>query len=184
MLSDILQRGGRATRRSALWLALPVGLMACSPALDWRQVQPPGWSLVAALPCRPDTAERPVPLAGAPVLLMLWSCSVDGHLYAIASAELADPTRVGPALQALAAAASANLAAPAEPGLAASVPGMTPHAAARQLQLAGRRPDGQPLRAEVLVFAYGTRVYQATVLGPQASPALARPLFDALQVRR
>lgn len=181
MAQVILRCAGRLPRLVAL--LLPALLPACSPTLDWRQVQPPGWSLTAVLPCRPDTAERQVPLAGAPVALAMWTCSADGHLYAISSADLVDPARVGPALQALAAAARANLSAQLESDQPARVPGMTPHPAARQLQLAGRRPDGQAVRANVLVFAHGTRVYQATVLGPQAGEAQVRPLVDGLEVR-
>lgn len=156
---------------------------ACAPALDWRQVQPPGWSLNASLPCRPDTAERRVPLAGAPVTLGLWSCKAGEHMFAIASADMGDPARVGAALQSLSAAARANIGGQPEADAPARVPGMTPHPDARLQRLAGRRPDGQPLRSQVLVFTYGTRVYQVTVLGPQAGEAQARPLFESLGVR-
>lgn len=171
-------------RRSAVaWLA--VGwLCACAPTLDWRQVRPPGWSLTAALPCRPDVAERAVPLAGPPVALGLWSCRAGDHLFAIASAEVVDPARVGPALQALSASAQANLAAQVESDQPAQVRGMTPQPAARHQRLAGRRPDGQALRAQLLVFSFGTRVYQVTVLGPQVDEALMRPLLEALEVGR
>lgn len=169
--------------RTAGWL---VGVLAtaCAPALDWRQVQPPGWSLTAALPCRPDRAERTLPLAGAPVVLGLWSCSADGHVFAIASADVAEPARVGPALQALAEAARANLAAQVESDQPALVRGMTPYPQARHLRLAGRRPDGQALREQMLVFARGTRVYQATVLGAQVDEARVRPLVEALELGR
>lgn len=159
-------------------------LGACAPALDWRQVRPPGWSLSAALPCRPATAERTVPLAGAPLTLVLWSCSADEHLFAIASADVADPARVGPALRELAGAARANITAQVESDQPAQVRGMTPHVLARQQRLSGRRPDGQAVREQVLVFAFGTRVYQATVLGPQADDVRVRPLVEALEVGR
>ncbi len=182
MAQVIPRRAARFRRLAAL--LLPALLPACSPTLDWRQVQPPGWSLAAALPCRPDVVERQVPLAGPPVALTMWSCNADGHLFALASADLGDPARVGPALQSLVAAARANLSAHVESDQPASVPGMTPHPAARQLQLAGRRPDGEAVRANLRVFAYGTRVYQATVLGPQAGDAQVRPLAEGLEVRR
>lgn len=170
-------------RRSAAWLALAL-LTACAPSLDWRQVQPPGWSLTAALPCRPDRAERTLALAGAPVMLGLWSCSAEGHLFAIASADVADPARVSAALQSLADAARANIAAQVESDQPALVRGMTPHPQARHLRLTGRRPDGQALREQVLVFARGTRVFQVTVLGAQADEARVRPLVDALELGR
>lgn len=168
--------------RIAAWLGV-AALTACSPALDWRQVQPPGWSLVAALPCRPDTAERRVPLAGAAVVLGMWSCAAGSQVFAVASADVGDPARVGPALQGLSAAVRDNIAGTLTEDAAAQVPGMTPHPAARQQRLAGRRPDGQPVQAQLLVFAYGTRVFQASVLGPQVADAQARPLFESLGVR-
>ncbi|MEK8049657.1 hypothetical protein AACH10_05345 [Ideonella sp. DXS22W] len=173
------------TVRRSLFAAAGLALLAaaCGPALDWRLVQPPGWSLAATLPCRPDTTERRVPLAGAPVALGLWSCQAGDHMFAIASADLGDPARVGPALQALGAAARANIGAQLQSEQPAQVPGMTPHPDARLQRLVGRRPDGQPVRSQVLVFAYGARVYQATVLGPQAGDAQARPLFESLGVR-
>lgn len=146
-------------------------------------MQPPGWSLTAALPCRPDMAERRVPLAGAPVALALWSCSAGEHLFAIASADLADPARVAPALQGLAAAARANIMGQLEADQPARVKGMTPHPDARLQRLAGRRPDGSAVRAQLLLFTYGTRVYQATVLGPRAGDAEMRPLLEALELR-
>ncbi|MBP6901968.1 MAG: hypothetical protein KBC73_17865 [Burkholderiaceae bacterium] len=155
---------------------------ACAPALDWRELRPPGWGIAASLPCRPATQQRSVELAGAPVALALWACDADGHVFALASADLADPARVAPALQALGEAARLNLAARVDGDAPAQVPGMTPQAAARLWRLSGRRPDGQPLREQVLVFAHGTRVFQVTLIGPRADDALARPLFDALRV--
>lgn len=172
----------RLLRTGVLLTAMLLG--ACAPALDWRQVRPPGWSLSAALPCRPATAERTLPLAGAPLTLGLWSCGADEHLFAIASADVVDPARVGPALQALAGAARANIGAQLESDQPAQVRGMTPHPMARHQRLAGRRPDGQAVRAQVLVFAFGTRVYQATVLGPRADDARVRPLTEALELGR
>lgn len=175
----------RADRRRCTAVLLAAVLLgACAPALDWRQVRPPGWSLRAALPCRPATVERTVPLAGAPLTLALWSCGADEHLFAIASADVVDPARVGPALQELAAAARANIGGQVESDQPGQVRGMTPHPLARLQRLAGHRPDGQAVREQVLVFAFGTRVYQATVLGPQADDQRVSPLFEALEAGR
>jgi len=177
-------RAGGGRRHGAAGVAaLAVALVGCAPALDWRQMQPEGWTIGVALPCRPSQVVRSLPLAGAPVSMAMLSCSADDHLFAVAAADLGDPSRVGPALQAMGAAARGNLRATVQAEAPAGVPGMTPRAEARRWRLAGQRPDGQAVRMQVLVFAHGTRVYQATVLGPDADDARAGPLFDGLVVR-
>jgi hypothetical protein len=159
-------------------------LAACSPVLDWRQLHPDGWGLGVALPCRPASVARQVALAGAPVELLLLACSADGHTFAIASADLADPARVNPALQALGAAALANVQGQIDAEQPAAVPGMTPFPGARRWQLTGRLPDGVAVREQVLVFARGLRVFQATVVGPRADERMAQPFFDSIEVVR
>lgn len=163
---------------------IPVALGACSPALDWRQVRPEGWGLQATMPCRPDQQQRQVALAGAPVALSLVVCSTEGHSFALASADVGDPARVAPALQALLQAAQANVQGQVLAEQPAAVPGMTPHAGAVRRQLAGRMPDGRVVREQVQVFAHGLRVFQATVVGPEAGPSQAGPFFEAIELRR
>lgn len=176
----------RPVRRVAavLWLVVGAGLSACSPALDWRQLRPDGWGLAVSLPCRPADLARQVPLAGAPVELRLLACSADGHTFAIASADMADPARVGPALQALGASALANVQGRIDAVQPAAVPGMTPHPDARCWQVSGRLPEGGPVREQVLVFAHGLRVFQATVVGPRADGEMAQPFFESIEVAR
>lgn len=171
-------------RAAAALLACAALLTACSPALDWRQLRPDGWGLGVSLPCRPSKVARPVPLAGAPVELTLLACSVDGHTFAIASADMADPARVDPALQALGAAARANVQGQVESEQPAAVPGMTPYPGARRWRVSGRLPDGVAVREQVLVFAHGLRVFQATVVGPHADDGLVKPFFDSIEVAR
>lgn len=45
-------------------------------------------------------------------------------------------------------------------------------------------PDGTAVREQVLVFAHGLRVFQATVVGPRADEALAKPFFDSIEVAK
>lgn len=165
---------------SLVWLA---GLAACAPAMDWRQMQPEGWGLSVALPCRPAQHARTVPLAGAPVELTLMACTAEGHTYAVATARLADPAAVPQALQALGQAARANVQGAVESDRPAQVPGMTPQAQARHWGLRGRLPDGTAVAEQAMVFAHGLRVFQATVVGPQADDALARSFFEKIEVR-
>lgn len=164
---------------AALVLALLVG---CSAALDWRQLQPEGWSLAAALPCKPASQQRRVPLAGQTVVLTMLACTADGHTFALASADLGDPARVGAVLQALGRAAQANVQGQVLAEQPAAVPGMTPNPDARRWRLQGRLPGGQAVTEQVQVFAHGTRVFQAAVIGPQADEPRAGPFFEGLKV--
>ena len=167
---------------AAVLVACGAMLSACSPALDWRQLHPDGWGLAVSMPCRPANLARQVPLAGAPVELRLLACSADGHTFAIASADMADPARVDPALQALGAAALANVQGRVDAEQPAAVPGMTPYPGSRRWQVTGRLPDGAAVREQVLVFAHGLRVFQATVVGPRADDGVAKPYFDSIEV--
>lgn len=173
-----------AAARPVVLAAIAVLAAGCSPALDWRQVRPDGWGLVVQMPCRPSQQSRRVALAGPPVDLSLLLCNADGHTFALASADVADPARVGPALLALGATARANVQGVVEAEQPAAVSGMTPQPAARQWQLRGQLPDGQPVREQVLVFAHGLRVFQATLAGPVAGPALAKAFFESIEVPR
>ena len=155
---------------------------ACSPTLDWRQVRPEGWGLVLAMPCRPAAQARQVALSGLAIELQLLACAADGHTFAVVSADVADPARVGPALLALADAARANVQGIASQDRPAAVVGMTPHPAARRWRLSGHLPDGQPVQEQLLVFSHGTRVFHATLAGPVAGDGLAAAFFDTIEL--
>lgn len=192
-MSQVPDRRGRSRARScadlqqalrwALGVVWPACVLAgCTPALDWRQFQPEGWPLTVAMPCKPASQQRQVALAGHAVQLRMVACSADGHTFALVSADLGDPMRVGPALQALGQSAQANVRASVVSEQAAAVPGMTPNPAARRWRLQGQLPDGQAVAEQVLVFAHGTRVYQASLIGAQADDTRAAPFFDAIRV--
>lgn len=169
---------------AAAVFGLLAGMLACSPALDWRQVRPDGWNALLSMPCRPARQSRTVPLAGQPVEMTLLACSAEEHSYAVVSADVGDPARVGPALLALAESARDNLRGVVQSDQDASVPGMTPQQAARRWQLRGQLPGGQAVMEQGLVFAHGLRVYQATVVGPSASVERGKAFFETFEVSR
>jgi hypothetical protein len=163
-------------------LVLPLILSACSPALDWREVRPAGSGLVGLLPCRPSVYERSVRLAGPPLPLSLNACSADGLTFALAFADVGDPSRVSAALAELQAAAQANVGASQPETLALAVPGATPNPASARLRLAGLLPDGKAVEEQVAVFSQGTHVFQATVIGPRLPAEVADTFFDGLRL--
>ena len=158
-------------------------LAGCSPALNWRDWRPAGSGLNLLMPCKPIPQVRSVQLAGQAVRLALHACSAGGQTWALAFADVGDPTRVGPALADLRNSAAANVGA-ALPERRAPwvVPGATPHEGSQRWALAGRLPDGQPIREEVAVFVRGTVVFQATVLGTELPPEGVATFFESLRV--
>lgn len=153
----------------APWICLAVaaaGFAACTPALDWRDVAPPASHVRALFPCKPASHARNVALAGVNVEMTLYACRAEGATYALAFADLQDPARVPPALDALVAAARANLrVTQALNAQAAQVNGMTPYPRAVRFHVRGQSHDGRLLEEVGVVFGYGTQVMQATVLG-------------------
>lgn len=144
-------------------------LFACSPALDWRQAGPKEVDILLDFPCKPLTVTQPVMLAGKRVAMSMTGCKAADMTFALAHADLGDPSLVAPALAEMHRAALANVSA----RVLASQPAHVTHASegladALQLDLAGQAPGGQALREHVLLFAQGSQVFQATVLGQQA----------------
>lgn len=162
-------------------VAACVGLGACSPVLDWREVRPAGTRLLAMFPCKPTAQVRQLQLAGQTVALSLHACAAAGWTWGLAHGDMQDPTLLGAALNELSSTAAANIGAAATQPLALQVPGATPHPASTRLHLAGRRPDGQALQMQMAVFSHGTRVFQTTVLGEREPGELAASFFDGLR---
>lgn len=172
----------RPTRR-ALTVALLLGVTACSPSGDWREMRPSSTGLVARFPCKPDTHARRLPLAGQAVELTLHACQHDGATFALAAADVGDPRQVAPALAALLEATQANLRAAPAASSPAQVPGMTPSPGALRVGLQGRLPDDKQVAAVTAVFSHGTRVLQATVIGRPEGHADVQTFLDGLRVQ-
>lgn len=161
---------------------LGAGLVACTPALDWRDTRPDGTALQLQFPCKPTTQRRDVPLAGVRVNLALHACAAAGQTWGLAVADVLEPARVGPALAELAASAAANVGASAGQSQALQVPGATPNAASIRRRLQGRLPDGRAVQMELAVFVHGTQVFQATVLGDAVGEDAASGFFGSLRL--
>lgn len=146
-------------------------------------MRPEGAPVLTLFPCKPSGPTRSVPLAGAPAAVTVLSCDAQGMTFGLTFADVGEPLRVGPALEALAAVAAGNVgaSAPAAPA-SAIVPGATPNPRAGRLNLQGRRPDGSTIQVQLALFAHGTQVFQATVLGSRIDQDASDTFFGALQV--
>jgi hypothetical protein len=166
-------------RSACLSLSL---LCACAPELDWRRVRPPGFDLEAMFPCRPATLSREVVIAQGRVEMTMHACAAGGSTYAVGALTLDDVRDVGAALSALRDAAAHNVGATAGDAQSAQVPGMTPHAQAARITVAGRRPDGTAVAEHLTVFARGPRVYQAMVVGDRPDAEAVSTFFAELKL--
>lgn len=164
-------------------LAVAFGLAACTPALDWRELRPSGSTAIAMFPCKAASHAREVKLAGAMVSMSMFACSAGDTTYALAFADMKDPSLVSQALDELAQAARSHLHATANAASQPlSVPGMTPNARAAQWRMQGRLPDGRPVHERVALFARGTQIHQATMLGAELDAEAQEVFFGALRM--
>lgn len=192
--------------RTVTWIAASP-LMACSPALNWRQMDlAEAEGLRASFPCKPDRLERSLRLDGVdtPVRMVMWSCEASGATWVLGAARLDSATQVSPALRALASATEGNLAwadrrarqqapAVAQPAWqrtdtgAVQVPGMTPNPDAKGWRILGLKPDGDsgalPLAVDAWHFSHGLTVFQAAIWRG-GSPLPRQNGEDAVEVFR
>ena len=157
-------------------------LLGCTPTLDWREVRPPGSGMVALFPCRPGGLERRLALAGQTERLTLYTCSAGDLTWGLAVVDVGDAARRAVVMDALHAAAAANIGTAEIAAGPLTVPGAWPHRSSGLTRLTGRRPDGQVVHMHMAVFTRGTRVFQATVLGADLPDDAVQTFFASLRM--
>lgn len=166
-------------------LVAPLLLVACNPTFNWRELRPDGTPLLALMPCKPDSATRPVPMVGAPVELHMHSCEAGSLRFAVAWADVGNAAQVSPALAAWRSASLQSLRVIPSPGedpatrWAVTVAGAD---AVLGVSALGRDPQGQPVRTRAAYFAQGSRVFQAAVYGAELPDEAVDPFFAGLRL--
>lgn len=166
-------------------LLLAWALSACSPTFNWREARLESTPLQALLPCKPQTAQRTVPLAGDPTELHLLACEAGGLQFAIAWAEVAAPAQVPQALAAWRSASLHAIGVRSVPGdeastaWAASVPGATQTLG---VQASGQNPAGGAVQTRAVYFAQGNQVFQAAVYGERLPTEALEAFFGGLRL--
>ena len=178
MLPSFLDRWGRRVGAVAILSQMP----ACTPTLDWRELRPDGASVAISMPCKPSVFARKVTLQQTLVEMSLHACSAGGVTWALAHADVGDPGKVTPALKELRQSAASNLGAPLPPLLPSSPPGATPNAEGGRSEIEGKLPDGRKVSELVLVFARGTRVFQATAVADRLPGEAAETFVSSIRL--
>ena len=167
-------------------LAALLALTACSPALNWREVRPDNTRLSLLLPCKPDKAEKIVPLGGQPTTLTLLGCDAAGATFAVAVADLGDPARAAPVLAQWQSLTLAHMkAGPVGSGASQRLPLKLPGAAAQpaavRVVAQGQRADGTAVRGQAAYFAQGSQVFQAVIYATEITPEAAETFFSSFK---
>lgn len=159
-------------------------LLACSPALNWREVRLGGAGEYSALlPCKPDQATRPQSLAGYNVTLTMLGCEAAGGLFTIAVAELGTPM----AAKTVMAQWQLNLLAALQAQGASRKPfamaGADAVPEATALQVSGRGKEGRPVTVQAVWFARGAQLYHAALHAERPSEEMSEPFFSSLKLQ-
>jgi hypothetical protein len=167
--------------RAAVAAAWLLAASACSPTFNWRELRVDGTPLQVLLPCKPESATRPVPLAGAgaaPTELHMHSCEAGDLRFAVAWADVGQAEQVAPALSAWRAASLQAIRASG-----ADWPAALAGAEALQgVQAQGTDPQGHAVQTRALYFARGSQVFQAAVYGPRLPDEALDAFFSSLQL--
>ena len=171
--------------RCASALALAATTLACSPALNWREV--PLQGLVALLPCKPDHAERTQQLGPSDVALRMTGCEASGALYAVSHVRVADMAQLESTVeawrQATLAAMQATAASAQQPPRPATPTFRQAKATAIPEKLNGKRPDGSAVQAQLVWLTKGNDIYHVAVYGSKLQPEMTELLFSELSLR-
>ena len=143
-------------------LTLALGLAACSPTLDWREVKASEGPYTVLMPAKPASHTRQLTLGELRADMTMRGAEVEGVSYAVGTAVLADEAQARQAASAMQAGMLKNIGTGPAAGksvMAAGIP-MT------EVVANGKSPGGQPVSLRARFGASGTRAYQVVVLGP------------------
>ncbi len=155
-------------------------LTACSPTFNWRDVRPDGTRLALLLPCKPDKAQRTVPMGSQPTDMNLLSCDAGGVTFAVSTADVQDAAKTATILAQWQSATLTHMKADAPVTRNAfKLPGLA--SGAVLVKAMGQRANGQGVSSQAAYFAQGTQVFQAVMYADKISPDVADTFFSGLK---
>ena len=173
--------------RPALCAAVALAAAACTPSLNWREVRLAPTTAVALLPCKPDRAERSVPLGGEPTTLAVSGCEAGGATFALMAAKVPAGRAPDELLAGWQQATLTNMHAAGDIARQPFHPaGGLPLAHAQRVAAAGQGPNGKPVHAQAVWSARaaaggGTELLHAVVYAERLKPETADAFFEAIR---
>lgn len=169
--------------RGLVLAAAGLWLLACSPALNWRQVQVDAGDVRILLPCKPDRAQKTVPLGGQATALSMVGCEADGTMFALAVADVGQASRAAEVLAQWQALTLSHMRAGAPVQSPIKVAGASALPAPVRVVAQGQQSDGRRIEGQAVYFARGSRLYQAVIYAPQIGPDAADTFFSSFQLQ-
>lgn len=158
-------------------------LAACNPVFNWREVRPDNSALSLLLPCKPDKAQRSVPLGGRPTELAMLGCDAGDATFAVAVATLDDAAQAAAVLAGWQTATLANLKAGGGGQTSPlKLPGAGLLPPAVLVRANGQRADGRAVQSQAAYFSQGRQVFQAVIYANQMDPEVADTFFSSLKL--
>ncbi|MTV41881.1 hypothetical protein [Duganella radicis] len=144
--------------KRTLPLMLALLLSACSPKYDWRDYRSNDAPYAVLFPGKPATQTRSIKLDQLDVSMTMSAADVDGVIFAVGSAQLADAARAPAAVAAMKTAMVNNIGA-------TITSSKTLDNGALEVDASGTA-NGQPMRLIGRFLAKEKRIYQVVVIGP------------------
>ena len=162
---------------------LPLMLVAgCSPALNWRKVDPEGAQVSLMFPCKPEREERTQPgPAGQPVVVRSMSCKARGGQFSFTWTDLGDARATSAAMRRMHEGIARQMAPRASAPLGVRGIAADPEA----FQQAFEARPGQPAQqARQAVFSREGRLYQLLVQGERLDAEAWDVFLGSVQLPR
>lgn len=137
-----------------LALILAATLSACSPKYDWRDYRSNDAPYAVLFPGKPATQTRSIKLDQLDVSMTMTAAEIDGVVFAVGSAQLADAAQVPAAIEAMKTAMVSNIGGTVTASKTTANGAQEIEAGGKGMRLVGR------------FMAKDRRIYQAVVIGP------------------
>ena len=147
-------------KRIPLALLMAAALSACSPQYDWRDYRSNDAPYAVLFPGKPASQTRAIKLDDLDVNMTMTAAEVDGVVFAVGSAQLADAARTPAALEAMKTALVKNIGATVTKSASSATAGQT----VLDVEAKGSQ-NGESMVLIGRFIAKDTRIYQVIVMG-------------------
>lgn len=164
----------------ALAACLSLSLLACTPALNWRETTL--GRMTSLLPCKPDTATRQIELGRERVAMAMAGCEAGGAIYAISYVQ----AKAGHSLELLGNWQTATLANMQATQADVRVQDLRVKGdvfSVHKLEVPGKRPDGQPVRAQLAWIVSRDDVFHLAVYADSLAGDVHDTFFSEINIR-
>jgi hypothetical protein len=165
--------------------ALVIGLTACNPVYNWREVRLEEARVKLMLPCKPDSGSRNLTLAGQNVPIQMTGCETDGALFALAHVEMPDADKASAGLTEWKSIMLSNMQAQADTVITSSrvIKSQGAQIAGIGLNAHGKKEDGQGLQAQAVWFARDVHLYHAVVYADKLNQEAVENFLSGIELQ-